>query len=203
MTDQELLAYEREHQLQPLHDPPEGERDAAGGLAVLAYWSGPDEGGQRGPGGGAASPASEVVASASTLATTLGITTISQTRSMSGAESPVPALGSGLRSRNALRGKRTPSARAAGPSTPDSASSSRQQMLLGLSGVSIPIGRAFSRSPLLSTQMVSPSAIVVTQTATGRGRGCAAVRPNDCDCGCCLAAAKGRPVQCGSSLSTG
>jgi hypothetical protein len=61
--------------------------------------------------------------------------------------------------------------------------------------VCIPIRRAFSRSPLLSAQMVSPSATVVTQTATGRGQGCAAVRPNDCDCGCCLAAAKARPVQ--------
>jgi hypothetical protein len=33
--------------------------------------------------------------------------------------------------------------------------------------------QAFSRSPLLSTQMVVLSATVVTQTATGRGQGCA------------------------------
>jgi len=35
----------------------------------------------------------------------------------------------------------------------------------------IPIRQAFSRSPLLSAQMVSPSATVVTQTATGRRAG--------------------------------
>ena len=48
-------------------------------------------------------------ASASRLATTSGITTISQIRSMSGAESPVPARDRGPRIRNPLRGKRIPS----------------------------------------------------------------------------------------------
>jgi hypothetical protein len=34
MTDQELLAYEREQPRRPLHEPPEGERDAAGSPAA-------------------------------------------------------------------------------------------------------------------------------------------------------------------------
>ena len=132
-------------------------------------------------------------ASASTSATTSSITPISQTRSMSGAGSPVPALGRGLRIPNPLRGKKSPSARAAGPSTPGQCLWLTTIDALGLSGVSIPIRRAFSRSPLLSAQMVSPSATVVTQTATGRGQGCAAARPNNCDCGMLPGGRKGPP----------
>jgi hypothetical protein len=42
MTDQELLAYQREHHGGPLHDPRGGEKDAAGGPAVLASGGGPE-----------------------------------------------------------------------------------------------------------------------------------------------------------------
>ena len=40
MTDQELLAYEREHYGDPYVTLREGERDAAGSPAVLACWGG-------------------------------------------------------------------------------------------------------------------------------------------------------------------
>jgi len=38
MTDQELLAYERETSRRPRYDPREGDRDAAAGLALLGIW---------------------------------------------------------------------------------------------------------------------------------------------------------------------
>jgi hypothetical protein len=56
MTDQELLAYEREHHGDPYMTLAKA-RDAAGGPAVLASGGGQGEGGPGGPGGGAASPA--------------------------------------------------------------------------------------------------------------------------------------------------
>ena len=61
MTDQELLAYEREHYSDPYTGLLKSQGVAAGCPAVLAYWGGADEGGQRGPGASAASSASEVV----------------------------------------------------------------------------------------------------------------------------------------------
>jgi hypothetical protein len=133
-------------------------------------------------------------ASASTLATTSGITTISQTRSMSGAESPVPARDRGPRIRNPLRGKKIPSARAAGPNTPDNASSSRQPMLWGFLVCPFRSGRP-SRVRRSCPPSWCPRQRSWSHRQRRRGQGCAAVRPNDCDGGCCLAAAKARPVQ--------
>ena len=61
MTDQELLAYERKHHGDPYMTLAKAKGMQRLALAVLACWGGPEEGGQRGRGGGAASPASEVV----------------------------------------------------------------------------------------------------------------------------------------------
>jgi hypothetical protein len=61
MTDQELLAYERAHPGDPYVTLLRAKGMQRVAPAVLACWGGPEEGGQRGRGGGAASPASEVV----------------------------------------------------------------------------------------------------------------------------------------------
>jgi hypothetical protein len=61
MTDRELWAYEREHHGDPYVTLLRAKGMQRVGPAVLACWGGPGEGGQSGRGGGAASPASEVV----------------------------------------------------------------------------------------------------------------------------------------------
>jgi hypothetical protein len=61
MTDQELLAYEHEHHGDPYMSLLTAKGMQRAAPAALACWGGPDEGGQRGRGGGAASPASEVI----------------------------------------------------------------------------------------------------------------------------------------------
>jgi hypothetical protein len=56
MTGQETLGLCTRASRRPLHEPPEGESDVAGGPTVLAYRGSQEEGAQGGPGGGAASP---------------------------------------------------------------------------------------------------------------------------------------------------
>ena len=61
MTDQELLAYEREHHGDPYMTLVRAKGMQRVARAVLACWGGPEEGRPLDPGGGAASAASEVV----------------------------------------------------------------------------------------------------------------------------------------------